>query len=76
MGLGASLPGPTHFPWSGQESASVESVEISEFKGFRSELRLQDELILLMELRMWELKRRISFIEASIKSGSRGHLRR
>jgi len=54
----------------------VESVEISEFKGFRSELRLQDELILLMELRMWELERRISFIEASIKSESRGQFRR
>ena len=42
----------------------MESVEISEFKGFRTSLRTLDELIRLVELSLEEVERRISFIEA------------
>ena len=41
----------------------MESVEISEFKGFRTSLRTLDELIRLVELRLEEVERRISFLE-------------
>jgi len=41
----------------------MESVEASEFKGFRTSLRTLDELIRLVELRLEELERRISLLE-------------
>jgi len=41
----------------------MECLETSEFKVFRTCLRTLDELIRLVELRMEEVERRISFIE-------------
>jgi len=42
----------------------MESLEVSEFKGFSTDLRTLDELIRLVELRLEELERRVSFLEA------------
>ncbi len=42
----------------------MKSLEVSEFKGFRTGLRTLDELIRLVELRLGELERRISRLEA------------
>ena len=48
----------------------MESVEISEFKGFKTSLRTLDELLHLVEIRLEELERRISFIESRARRGS------
>lgn len=45
----------------------MESLEVSEFKGFRTSLRTLDELLRLVELRLEELERRISFLEARVR---------
>lgn len=48
----------------------MESLEVSEFKGFRIDLRTLDELIRLVELRLEELERRISLLEARARRSS------
>jgi len=49
----------------------MESLEVSEFKGFRTSLRTLDDLIRLVELRLEELERRISFLEARAREATR-----
>lgn len=49
----------------------MESLEVSEFKVFRTSLRGLDELLRLVELRLEEAERRTSFLEARARSSPR-----
>jgi len=49
----------------------MESLEVSEFKVFRAGLRTLDELVRLVELRLEEVERRISFIESRAREATR-----
>jgi len=45
-------------------------VEPEDYKDYRTELRFHDELLKLFELRLQELERRISFLEAQFRRSS------
>ena len=49
----------------------MEYLEVSEFKRFSTGLRTLDELLRLVELRLEELERRTSFLEARAREASR-----
>jgi len=49
----------------------MENIGYPSYKGFRTSLRTHDELIRLVELRLEELERRISFLEARAREATR-----
>ncbi|GAI22620.1 unnamed protein product [marine sediment metagenome] len=48
----------------------MENIGHPSYKGFRTSLRTHDELIRLVELRLEELERRISLMEARARRSS------
>jgi len=52
------------------ELSDMLNVEPEDYKDYRDELRFHDELLRLYELRLEELERRISFLEATSRRSS------